>query len=54
MQIPLRFGKYFTHGFVLSEESEPLTYKQKFDTTSSEKWNEAMIEELQNLKENET
>ena len=54
VNVPSRFGKYFTHGSFRSEESEPLTYKQAVDSTSSEKWIEAMNEELYSLKENET
>ena len=53
MKTRLRLGKYFTYGFYLSDESEPLTYKQAVDLSSSAKWIEAMKEEMQSLKENE-
>ena len=54
MKIPLRLGKCFTHGSLLSEESELLTYKRAVDSSSSAKWIETMKEEIQSLEENET
>ena len=51
---PLRSRKYFTQVSFLSEKSEPLIYKQEVDSSSSAKWIEAMKEEMQSLKENET
>ena len=54
VKIPSRFGKYFTHGSFLSEESELLTYKQGVESSSSAKWIESMKGDMQSLKENGT
>ena len=54
VKVLLRLGKYFTHGFFLSEESEPLTCKEAVGSSISANLIEAMEEGMQSLNENET